>query len=89
MTKLPMPDAPDRQTARQMLRAAQMTGADVAEITHYVCLAVTKSGDVEMAGNVSEQQLGYLLGVLTEQLESGALRREERDESETERPGLN
>jgi hypothetical protein len=84
-----MPDAPDRRTARQMIRAAQMTGADPAAVLFYMCVTVSKSGDLEMAGNVSEEQLGYILGHLTEQLEAGGLRREEPGQEAPERPGLN
>lgn len=89
MTRIPVPDAPDRQTAKQMIRAAVMTGADPAAVLFYMCVTVSKSGDLEMAGNISEEQLGYMLRTLTEQLEAGKLRREEPEDQAPERRGLN
>lgn len=87
MTRLPLPDAPNRETARQLVRVAQIVGRAAADLRGYVVITEDQDGGLDLATNASRETLAELLAELAERARAGQFGRAEV--SAPERPEAN
>lgn len=73
MSRLPLPDAPDRETARQKIRAAQMCGMDPADVVGYLCVAIRQDGSAELASNGGPDMIAGVCRTLAGMADNGDL----------------
>ena len=73
MSRLPLPDGPDRETVKAKVRAATLTGAPPASVHTYLCVTLSAAGEVLMASNADEPLLTALLQGLLASIADGLL----------------
>jgi hypothetical protein len=89
VTTLPLPDAPNRATARDKVRAAVMTGENPAQVNGYLCVTISATGHLGLASNADNAALGGLLKLLLAMHESGDLAVGMVDHPDEAAPDLN
>lgn len=87
MTRLPLPDASNRETARQLVRASQMVRRAAADLVGYICITVDHDGDADIATNGDPAMLARMLRKVAAMAENGDLGWGEI--TEAERPEAN